>query len=320
MSESKTQINMSQQQFEKLRKIIYDRAGIHFPDAKKYVLESRLTRRLEELEIEDYDQYISFLSIGPYRDDEFQEMFNKITINETSFFRNEPQLDIFEKHSLSKLLEARSRDKRLRLWSAACSTGEEPYTLAMQVHRSLGLRLPDWRVEILGTDISEKVLTEAASGRYTDYSMRTTPQLVKQRYFKQDGPFWTLDPTVRSMVNFDHHNLKDKLAAKRYGKWDVIFCRNVMIYFDDAMKQQVINTFAEQLADDGWLFIGHSETLRGLDVPFEQVNLPQGFCYQKKKAVTTDKPATTSAFGVSGFGAKPASPTTGATTPPLKLT
>jgi chemotaxis protein methyltransferase CheR len=272
---------MSAAQFQKLAKIIYDRSGIHFPDAKKYVLESRLSRRLQELEMEDYDQYISFLTMGPYMADEFQEMFNKITINETSFFRNEPQLEVFEKQVLPELLEARKSLKRLRIWSAACSSGEEPYTLAMQVHRTLGVRLMDWRIEILGTDISEKVLEIATSGKYTDYSVRSTPAIVKQRYFKQEGAFWLLDPTIRSMVTFEVMNLKDRLAAKRHGQWDVIFCRNVLIYFDNDMKTQVARTFAEQLKPDGTLFIGHSETLRGLDVPFEQMSCPQGFCYRK---------------------------------------
>jgi chemotaxis protein methyltransferase CheR len=317
MADSKHQIVMTQQHFDKLRKIIYDRAGIHFPDAKKYVLESRLARRLEELEIDDYEQYISFLTMGPYKDDEFQEMFNKITINETSFFRNEPQLDYFEKSILPTVLEARASTKRLRLWSAACSTGEEPYTLAMIVHRALGVRLMDWKVEILGTDISEKVLTEAQSGKYTDYSMRTTNPLAKTRYFKQDGPFWNVDPTIKSMVNFDLHNLKDRHAAKRYGTWDVIFCRNVMIYFDDQMKEQVVNTFGDQLANDGHLFIGHSETLRGLKVPFEQIDAPQAFCYRKglmSKGVA--------GAGLNSVGAK-AGGITGSTTglpkPTLKL-
>ena len=274
---------MSAAQFEKLRCIIYERSGIHFPDNKKYVLESRLGRRLIEMEIDDYDQYIALLTMGPYRDDEFQEMFNKITINETSFFRNEPQLEIFEKRVLPGLLEARSVSKRLRLWSAACSTGEEPYTLAIMLHRSLGLRLADWHIEILGTDISEKALAVAQEGKYTDYAMRTTPLLVQQRYYAKDGPFFLIDPTIKSMVHFELHNLKDRLAAKRHGKFDVIFCRNVMIYFDDAMKQQVVSMFADQLNDDGTLFIGHSETLRGMSVPFEATESPQGFCYRKVK-------------------------------------
>jgi len=272
---------MKENQFQRLAKIIYDRAGIHFPASKKYVLESRLGRRLSELEIDDYDQYIAFLTMGPYQSDEFQEMFNRITINETSFFRNEPQLLVFETKILPGLLEARKNIKRLRIWSAACSTGEEPFTLAMMLNRTLGVRLSDWRIEILGTDISEKALNTAAKAEYTDYSLRSTPELIRRRYFAKSGQNWVIDPQIRSMVTFEVHNLKDRLAAKRHGIWDVIFCRNVMIYFDDAMKQIVVRTFAEQLAGDGALFIGHSENLRGLDVPFEPIPIPEGFCYRK---------------------------------------
>jgi len=281
MSTTTQRVQMTPEQFERLRGIIYERSGIHFQDAKKYVLESRLARRLAELEMTTFDEYIMFLTIGPYRNDEFQEMFNRITINETSFFRNEPQLTVFETHVLPQLLEARSREKRLRIWSAACSSGEEPYTLAVLLHRSLGVRLSDWRIEILGTDISEKALQVAESGKYTSYAVRSTPALVLNRYFRKEGGEYHLDEDIRSMVSFEKHNLKDRLGAKRHGTWDVIFCRNVMIYFDEPMKRQVVETFADQLAPDGWLFIGHSETLRGLDDRFQAVNIPQGFCYQK---------------------------------------
>lgn len=274
-------IPMNDQQFKQLRKVIYERSGIHFPDSKKYVLESRLGHRLVELEMEDYEQYIAFLTMGPYQNDEFQEMFNRITINETSFFRNEPQLDVFEKTILPQLIEKRSATKRLRMWSAACSSGEEPYTLAMMLHRTLGLRLNDWQIEILGTDISEKVLEIAAEGRYTDYAVRTTPTIAKQKYFRQEGAYWMLNDQLRNMVNFQLHNLKDRMAARRFGTFDVIFCRNVMIYFDDTMKESLLNTFADQLATDGTLFIGHSETVRGLKTPFQAMPIPSGFCYQK---------------------------------------
>jgi len=274
-------VTITDAQYEKLAKIIYERSGIHFAENKRYVLEARLAQRLTELELDDFGQYIDFLSIGPYQTDEFQEMFNRITINETSFFRNEPQLDVFEKQVLPKLLEARKNQKRLRLWSAACSTGEEPYTLAMMIHRSLGVRLADWKIEIFGTDISERALEAAQEGRYTEYSMRTTPALMRQRYFKSDGPYLMVDPAIKSMVSFEVHNLKDRLGAKRHGTWDVIFCRNVMIYFDEAMRAGVLKMFAEQLADDGTLFIGHSETIRGMESSFEALPLPQGFCYCK---------------------------------------
>lgn len=276
-----TSISINDAQFKKLGEIIYERSGIHFPENKKYVLESRLGRRLQELEINDYDTYISFLTMGPYQSDEFQEMFNRITINETSFFRNEPQLDAFERKILPELIESRQSEKRLRIWSAACSSGEEPYTLAIMLHRTLGVRLADWRIEILGTDISEKALSVAIEGKYSDYAMRSTPELVRRRFFAKEGTNWIIDAQIQSLVNFELHNLRDTLAAKRHGVWDVIFCRNVMIYFDKDMRKRVVNMFSNQLAQDGVLFIGHSESLRGLDAPFESVDIAQAFCYRK---------------------------------------
>jgi chemotaxis protein methyltransferase CheR len=274
-------IKMSDREFESLRKIIYDRSGIHFQDAKRYILESRLAKRLEELELDSFDQYVQFLTMGPYQTEEFQEMFNRITINETSFFRNQPQLDVFEQQALPRLLEARKTTKRLRLWSAACSTGEEPYTLAMILHRSLGVRLADWRIEILGTDISEKALNAAAAARYSSFSFRSVSPLVIKRYFTEEGREFVLDPTIQQMVSFEKHNLRDTLAAKRHGTWDVIFCRNVMIYFDDDMKARCVKLFHEQLADDGVLFIGHSESIRNTGVPFKPLEAAQSFAYTK---------------------------------------
>ncbi|MEM9418671.1 MAG: protein-glutamate O-methyltransferase CheR [Planctomycetota bacterium] len=277
-------LTLTDKQFETLRKIVYDRSGIHFQDSKKYVLESRLSRRLEELEFDNYDQYLVYLTSGPYQTEEFQEMFNRITINETSFFRNEPQLDVFEQRVLPGILEKRKTTKKLRIWSAACSSGEEPYTLAMILHRSLGIRLSDWKIEILGTDISEKVLKIAAGGRYPHYAVKSTNPMVLSRYFKQEGREYVLDPEIMSMVHFEKLNLKDTYAARRFGTFDVIFCRNVMIYFDDQMKTGCVKMFHKQLADDGTLMIGHSESLRSLDVGFTQLNIPQGFAYQKDEA------------------------------------
>lgn len=272
---------MTSAQFQKLARIIYDWSGISFQETKKYVLESRLGRRLQELGLNSYDQYAAFLTVGPYKDDEIQEMFNRITINETSFFRNEAQLEVFERRTLPDLLEARASVKRLRIWSAACSSGEEAYTLAIMMHRTLGVRMLDWRLEIVGTDISEKALATAATGRYTKYAIRSMPPLVLDRYFKESGGSYQLDPTIRSMVRFEKLNLRDRLGIKRLGAWDVIFCRNVMIYFDQCMRQRVASTLAECLAPDGALFVGHSETLSDLIVPLAPMPVAHGFCYRK---------------------------------------
>ncbi len=276
-----TKIAMSTAEFDRLRKIIYERSGIHFQDSKKYVLESRLGHRLQELKMDSFDEYVKFLSIGPYQNDEFQEMFNRITINETSFFRNEPQLEVFESDILPRLLKARESQKRLRIWSAACSTGEEPYTLAILVQRTLGVRLPDWKIEILGTDISDKALKVAMSGKYTKYSIRNTSPLDLKRYFTQEGEYHTIHDDIKSMVVFENLNLHESHKAQRHGRWDVIFCRNVMIYFDDEMKQRCVATFGKVLEDDGFLFIGHSESLRGMKTELQSIAIPRAFCYSK---------------------------------------
>ncbi|MEM8835205.1 MAG: protein-glutamate O-methyltransferase CheR [Planctomycetota bacterium] len=275
--------SMTDSEFKALRDVIYKRSGIAFQDTKKYVLESRLSKRLEELELEDFNQYVQFLSFGPYASDEFQEMFNRITINETCFFRNEPQLEAFENIALNELIKARSATKRLRIWSAACSTGEEPYTLAMLVSRTLGVRLSDWNIEILGTDISEKALNIAEKGEYGQFSFRGVSPLHIKRYFNEENGVYRVNDDIKSMVRLDLHNLKETLAARRFGTWDVIFCRNVMIYFDADMKKQCVQLYHDQLADDGYLFIGHSETIRDLGVPFEPLGIAQAFAYSKQK-------------------------------------
>lgn len=271
---------MSDADFERLRKIIYDRSGIWFAESKKYILENRLGRRLRELDIEDYDQYATFMTIGPYREDEFQKMFNAITINETSFFRNAPQLEFYEKQILAPLIKARESTKSLRIWSAACSTGEEPYTLAIIARRSLALRVKEWNVDILGTDISERVIKTAESGRYTNYSMRSTEEADVQKYFTTKDAFYDVRPEVREMVKFEKLNLKDSLAAQKHGKFDVIFCRNVMIYFDQKMRKECIQMFHRMLNDDGVLFIGHSEVINDAQL-FTARKEPEAFAYER---------------------------------------
>ncbi len=275
---------MNSQEFDSFASLIYERSGIQFKTAKKYLLEARLSRRLEELKLETYDQYLMFLTTGPYQNDEFQEMFNRITVNETSFFRTAPQLDYLETHVLPELIAARAETKRLRIWSAACSTGDEPYSLAIMVHRTLGLRLLDWNIEIMGTDISEKVLAQAVTGRYSEHSLRTTPDLVRNRYFHpvedQPGTF-ELDAEIRRMVRFQRLNLKDPFAARRFGAWDLIFCRNVMIYFDDDMKRHCVQLFHDTLEPDGVLFVGHCEVLPDFGRPLEAIKSANAFAYRK---------------------------------------
>ncbi len=283
-----SQILLSDGQFERLRKIIYDQCGISIPDGKQYLLQTRLGERLEELEMEDFDQYCALLTIGqtiapttaPCRSNEFQEMFDRITINETSFFRNQLQLDVVERKVLPRLLQSRQGVRRLRLWSAGCSTGEEPYTLAILVYRSLGAQIADWSIEVLGTDISEKAIVAARSGSYPPANLATAPPAVVARYFKAVQGRYRLDPQVQRLVKFELHNLKNAAAARRFGTFDAVFCRNVMVYFDSEMREHCLKLFHERLADDGTLFVGHSETIREGGF-FRQMPEVQAFAYTK---------------------------------------
>ena len=272
------QRTLSDTQFEQLRRLIYDQSGIWFADNKRYVLETRLSRRLEQLGMEHFGQYVQLLRLSPWGSDEFQEMFNRITINETVFFRNAPQLKVFEDRVLPDLLEKRRHSKRLRIWSAACSSGEEAYTLAILVHRTLGVRMMDWHIEILGTDLSERVLLQAHEGWYSSYATRGADELTLRTYFRPENNGHRINDDLKQMVDFERLNLKDRWAARRHGKFDVIFLRNVLIYFDKQMANAVIQLAHEMLAPGGTLFVGHSETVKD-PARFEPRAEPEAFAY-----------------------------------------
>lgn len=272
---------LTDRQFDELRRIIRARAGLWLGDDRRPGLGARLAERLADLDLDDFDQYLALLTTGPYQAEEFQEMFDRINSGQSTFFQGESQLEVFERWALPGLIERRRAVKRLRLWSAACATGEDAYTLAILVQRSLGVRLMDWQVEIMGTDFSERALSTATQGRYSDRAVAGAPAAVRGRYFTQDGPCWVLQPGIRAMVNFEPHRLKDRLAARRRGVWDAIFCRGAMATLDEALRRDVLAMFADQLADDGYLFIGPSESLAATEGPFEPLPAPQGMCYRK---------------------------------------
>jgi len=273
---------MTDLQFEQLRTVIRQRSGIHFPVERKALLESRLARRLQELALDDFGGYLAVLTDGPDATHEFHEMLNRITVNETSFFRNEAQLAALEHDILPRLLEARRDCRRLRLWSAACSSGQEPYTLAIQLHRTLGVQLADWSIDILGTDISQKMLRLAEAASYDAYSLRNASDDTVQRYFTQRDGVYRLSPEITSMARFAWHSLDDAAAAATFGTFDLVVCRNVLIYFDQGMREQCAAMFADRLADDGVLLIGHSESLRELNTPFEPDETPCACAYRKR--------------------------------------
>lgn len=275
---------MSDEMFRQLREFIYQHTGIYFQDNKKYLLEGRLGKRLQVLNMTDYDGYLQLLKYGTRKQEEFRFFYDAITINETFFFRNEPQFEAFEKVLVPKLLAGRSPGARtkLRIWSAASSSGEEAYTLAMIYLERLKPKYPGLEVEIVGTDISPSVLETARKGVYREYSIRNTQKYFLDKYFIVDDARYRVRDEVKRYVRFEHMNLFDQQRMRQMTNFDLIFCCNVLIYFDLKSKVQVVSDLYDGLNHGGYLFIGYAESLHGISTAFSLVNFPKTVAYKKE--------------------------------------
>ena len=273
---------LSFQAFNALRDIIYARSGIYFTDNKRYLLETRLSRRLEQRSLKTFEDYVLFLSHDTGRENELNELINTIVINETSFFRDQMQLDAFGNGVVPGIIDRKSKegDRSLKIWCSACSTGEEPFTLAIMLLEK-GLHLKGWSVDILGSDVSAVVLKTAESAVYEKYSLRNMPEPYLRKYFSDAGDAYRLNRTVHDLVRFKRINLMDSLQTRQNRGMDVVFCRNVLIYFDDASKRKAIGHLYDSLARGGYLFLGFSETLHNITRLFRPVSFERSVVYQK---------------------------------------
>ena len=267
----------------RIRDLIYQVAGIFHPDNKLRLLRDRCGRRMKELKVQTLPEYLECLTIRPIRQAERIALLNEITIGETCFFRNQPQLDALRRIVIPKILEAKSNfpQRRLRIWSAGCSTGEEPYTLRMVQLEEADSPLKDWTVEILATDLNERSLAHAKAAVYGDYSTRNLTPLCRQKYFLPFGDQLQVNPLARANISFSRLNLSDDDGMTLMKSIDAIFCCNVLIYFDLASKRRVIQHFFNNLLPHGYLFLGHSESLYGVSEDFQLVHLPGATAYVK---------------------------------------
>lgn len=265
----------------RIRDLIYQVAGIFHPDSKLRLLRDRCERRMKELKTQTLHEYFDWLTVRPQRQTELVALLNEITIGETCFFRNMPQLDALRQIVFPKLVEAKAKlpFRRLRIWSAGCSTGEEPYTLSMLILEESQKQLKDWTVEILATDLNERSLAHAKNAVYGNYSTRNLTQYYRQKYFAPAGEQLQVQQPVQSLVNFSRLNLSDDARMIFMKSLDVIFCCNVLIYFDLASKRRVIQHFYNNLLPHGYLFLGHSESLYGVTDDFRLVHLPGATAY-----------------------------------------
>lgn len=276
---------ISDEEFRQLRDYIYGQSGIYIADNRKYLLENRLRNRLKQLNLKSFGEYYYYLQYDPQRRQELNRLFEVVTTNETSFYRNPPQLKVFQDNVLSEVVAAQRKkgEKRLRIWSAGCSTGEEPYTVAMQVLDVLGSEVAAWDVKITANDLSEAVLSSARKGVYNEYSLRTTPKEAIARHFEPDEGTFKVRNEAKRLVSFGQINLSDRAQLKRVERSHVVFCRNVIIYFDDEMKKQVIASFYDNLLPGGYLLIGHSESLHNISRAFKPTHYPGAIIYRKEE-------------------------------------
>lgn len=272
-------IELPEDIFRLLRDYIRDYCGMYFDGNSKYLLERRLSRRVRLHQFKSFKDYYHFLTYDRRRETELVEVIDCLTTNETYFFREEAQLKAFTDEIVPGLAAAK-KDKTLKIWSAGCSTGEEPYTIAMLLLEKGHLQ--GWDIEIIGSDINQKVLTSARRGIYKRGSFRTTDDKLMDKYFKEEsqGSFRISDE-VKRLVSFSYLNLFDPYKLSFMKDFDIIFCRNVIIYFDAVSKKKLIETFYGKMAPGGFLLLGHAESLLNISTSFKLVHLKNDMVYQK---------------------------------------
>ena len=273
---------MTEEEFRLLRAVIQAHCGLWFRDSAQYLLERRLAPRLQTLGLGSFSAYHRFLRFDPGREAELDEATDVLTTNETYFFREPYQLRAFAREILPALAETNAAERRLRILSAGCSTGEEVYTVAALV-REAG-RFEGWDVEIVGADISRRCVAQARAGAYGEHAFRAPEAAPLRRWFHLRGGKWVVDEALRGMVRFQRENLLQARALATVARVDVLFCRNVMIYFEPETRQALLRRFHAKMRDGGWLLLGHSESLINVTADFELVSLTSDLVYRKPGA------------------------------------
>ncbi|HXF93715.1 MAG TPA: protein-glutamate O-methyltransferase CheR [Nitrospiraceae bacterium] len=272
-------MQLSDATFRELRDFIYERTGILFQDNKKYLLESRLLPRLRARNCTSFEEYCKVLRFDAWHGKELNALFSVVTTNETYFYRDMPQLEAFMNTVLPAVMDDNQATSQLRMWSAGCSTGDEPYTLAIMLLEHAPLA--KWSIEILATDISETALHAARKGVYGPYAVRNVPPAILQKYFTVEDGQYVLSSRVKHLIKFANVNLYDRPRLKLIRGLDVIFCRNCLIYFDDRARRQVLDDLYDCLKPNGYLVIGFSESLHNLTRAFQPVHANRSVVYRK---------------------------------------
>lgn len=288
---SSSEPHLRPDEYRLLRDLIRDRLGLWFGPDTRSALARRLRERLSVRGLTTFFDYYQLLKYSPLAHEEWEEAADLLTTHETYFFRESYQLRAFQ-HEVLPMLAARSR-RRIQVWSAGCSTGEEAYTIAMTILES-GLFDQDWEVRVYGSDLSKRCIAAARRGLYGPASFRATSDEAKAKWFipapgeapagRGAGPSYIVAPSVRSLCHFAQMNLLDEERTLLVGRCDVIFCRNVILYFDAPARRRAIEMFYERLVPGGVLLLGHAESLLNVSTAFELLHLKEDLVYRKPLA------------------------------------
>jgi chemotaxis protein methyltransferase CheR len=278
--------------FSRLKTLVIEDTGMAFYQDKDEDLARIAGERMDALGIRDCASYLELLASGP-GEGEMASLVSELTIGETYFFRHREQFDALRDRILPDVIARNQGVRRLRVWSAGCSIGAEPYTLAIMLKREFAQELAGWNVSIIATDINQKFLSRAREGRYDEWAFRATPDDIRQDCFELVGKQWTLKAAYKSLVTFQYHNLtrnRFPSLVDNIAGFDIIICRNVIIYFSAETVAQLVPCFFDTLVDGGWLIMGHAEPNVDLFRNFRTVNVPGAVLYQRQDHPEPEQP------------------------------
>ncbi len=265
---------LKDEEFEKFKDLIYNESGIHFSNINRPILESRIKERLKVKQLTEPLDYYKLVNSDK---NETMTLLDSVTTNLTRFFRNESHFKALKEIVFPEIIDRKKDDKKIKIWSAGCSTGEEPFSIAIMLLEVLKDSY-SWNIDILASDISLKSLMVAKKGFYNKERVESVDKSILDKYFENINNGYQVKDFVKDLVRFDYHNLKFDNGERNI---DIIFCRNVIIYFDRKAQEEVIQKFSLSLNDDGYLFIGHSESLFGMDTDFKFHKIGNACIYRK---------------------------------------
>lgn len=270
---------ISEQDFEKFREFFYRKTGIQFELSKRYFVDKRLVERIELTDSDNFRTYFTKLRFEA-SGEELQYLTNLMTVNETYFFREEYQFKCLINSMLPDIISRKNDSSPIRIWVIPSSSGEEPYSIAIYMLEYWS-GINDWDIEIISSDIDTKILTQARQGLFSQRSVQNLPEMLLRKYFKRDAENYQICDDLRNAVEFTRVNLSERADTRAYRDFDVIFCRNLLIYFDDVSRKTAAETFYDALKPSGYVCLGHSESMSRFSSLYKVRKFPEAIVYQK---------------------------------------